>query len=335
MIKMAMVEKFSKYSWMSEWKKGETFNNTFLVRKPGLQTPFIRMSSGSEVALSEDNAEQLTLMRKVFLEDDEPLHRPPAEAWDAMLNLNDGGMNRMALPEQGRTPGEQAGTHRRAARREPSRTGAGRPGNWYQPDGDEEVAKKARIAQEIVAAVKKRNGMHGEPLARLVPTRRSLHALYMQQVSLPDAVEEEDVFDIGLDDTSSVKSHSHEVAFAHQSVQHWINHLRGLPETPAMLSYIGLPRATAEELVDELITGLLRLRAEEALVSVMENTDQAGVPRLDGGSPGVARSARDERFYDLAWLSKRAGEEAPYPPESTRSTHLHPSGPVRQRGVER
>jgi hypothetical protein len=75
MIKMAMVEKFSKYSWMSEWKKGETFNNTFLVRKPGLQTPFIRMSSGSEVALSEDNAEQLTLMRKVFLEDDEPLHR--------------------------------------------------------------------------------------------------------------------------------------------------------------------------------------------------------------------------------------------------------------------
>jgi hypothetical protein len=139
------------------------------------------------------------------------------------------------------------------------------------------VAKKARIAQEIVAAVKKRNGMHGEPLARLVPTRRSLHALYMQQVSLPDAVEEEDVFDIGLDDTSSVKSHSHEVAFAHQSVQHWINHLRGLPETPAMLSYIGLPRATAEELVDELITGLLRLRAEEALVSVMENTDQAGV----------------------------------------------------------
>lgn len=282
MIKMAMVEKFSKYSWMSEWKKGETFNNTFLVRKPGLQTPFIRISNGSEVALSEENAEQLTLMRKVFLEDD-AVNRyiaSPAEAWDAMLNLNDGGMNRMAsyLSKVARPENK---LERIAEQLEESRHELvqGGLGNWYQPDGDEEVAKKARIAQEIVAAVKKRNGMHGELLARLVPTRRSLHALYMQQVSLPDAVEEEDVFDIGLDDTSNVKSHSHEVAFAHQSVQHWINHLRGLPETPAMLSYIGLPRATAEELVDELITGLLRLRAEEALVSVMENTDQAGVRR--------------------------------------------------------
>lgn len=282
MIKMAMVEKFSKYSWMSEWKKGETFNNTFLVRKPGLQTPFIRISNGSEVALSEENAEQLTLMRKVFLEDD-AVNRyiaSPAEAWDAMLSLNDGGMNRMAsyLSKVARPENK---LERIAEQLEESRHELvqGGLGNWYQPDGDEEVAKKARIAQEIVAAVKKRNGMHGELLARLVPTRRSLHALYMQQVSLPDAVEEEDVFDIGLDDTSSVKSHSHEVAFAHQSVQHWINHLRGLPETPAMLSYIGLPRATAEELVDELITGLLRLRAEEALVSVMENTDQAGVRR--------------------------------------------------------
>ncbi|MWL74413.1 type III secretion system effector, partial [Escherichia coli] len=149
-------------------------------------------------------------------------------------------------------------------------------GNWYQPDGEEEVAKKARIAQEIVAAVKKRNGMHGELLARLVPTRRSLHALYMQQVTLPEVQEEADIFDIGLGDglddgISGIKTHSHEVAFARQSVQHWINHLRGLPETPAMLNYIGLPRATAEELVDELITGLLRLRAEDALVSVMQN----------------------------------------------------------------
>jgi len=225
-------------------------------------------------------------MRKTFVEDD-AVNRyiaSPAEAWDAMLNLNDGGMNRIAsyLSQVARPENK---LERIAEQLEESRHELvqGGLGNWYQPDGDEEVAKKARIAQEIVAAVKKRNGMHGELLARLVPTRRSLHDLYMQQVSLPAAAEEEDVFDIGLDDahgsTSSVKSHSHEVAFARQSVQHWINHLRGLPETPAMLNYIGLPRATAEELVDELITGLLRLRAEEALVAVMQNTDQAGVRR--------------------------------------------------------
>ncbi|WP_286934181.1 putative virulence factor [Leclercia sp. UBA5958] len=287
MIKMAMLEKFGKYSWMSEWKKGETFNNTFLVRKPGMQTPFIRVSGGSEVAFSEENADQLTLMRKTFLED-EAVNRyiaSPAEAWDAMLNLNDGGMSRMAnyLSQVARPENK---LERIAEQLEESRHDLveGGLGNWYQPDGEEEVAKKARIAQEIVAAVKKRNGMHGELLARLVPTRRSLHALYMQQVTLPEVQEEADIFDIGLGDglddgISGIKTHSHEVAFARQSVQHWINHLRGLPETPAMLNYIGLPRATAEELVDELITGLLRLRAEDALVSVMQNTEQDGVRR--------------------------------------------------------
>ena len=160
-------------------------------------------------------------------------------------------------------------------------------GNWYQPDGEEELSRKSRIAQEILATLKKRSGMHGELLARLVPARRDLHALYMQQTTLsaPEA-EEEDAgfFDIGVEDAfessaTAVTTHSHEIAFAHQSVQLWINHLRGLPETAAMLNYISLPRPIAEALVDELITGLLRSRVEDALVNAMKNTEQAGVRR--------------------------------------------------------
>ena len=43
MIKMAMLERFGQYPWMSDWMNGNAFNNTFLVRKPGMPTPFIQI----------------------------------------------------------------------------------------------------------------------------------------------------------------------------------------------------------------------------------------------------------------------------------------------------
>jgi hypothetical protein len=70
MIKMAMTERFGQYKWMQEWSQGQAFNNTFLVRKPRQQTPFIRMNAGSEAAFNDDNGGQLALMRKTFLEDE-------------------------------------------------------------------------------------------------------------------------------------------------------------------------------------------------------------------------------------------------------------------------
>ena len=290
MIKMAMTERFGKYKWMQEWSQGQAFNNTFLVRKPRQQTPFIRMNAGSEAAFNDDNGGQLALMRKTFLEDEAVARyiANPAEAWDAMLTLNDGGMRRMA-DYLARVARPELKLERIAEQLDEIRHELveGGLGNWYQPDGEEELSRKSRIAQEILATLKKRSGMHGELLARLVPARRDLHALYMQQTTLsaPEA-EEEDAgfFDIGVEDAfessaTAVTTHSHEIAFAHQSVQLWINHLRGLPETAAMLNYISLPRPIAEALVDELITGLLRSRVEDALVNAMKNTEQAGVRR--------------------------------------------------------
>jgi hypothetical protein len=290
MIKMAMTERFGQYKWMQEWSPGQAFNNTFLVRKPRQQTPFIRIKAGDEAEFSEENTAQLALMRKTFL-DDEAVNRYIAhadEAWDAMLKLNDGGMRRMA-DYLSRVARPEVKLERIAEQLQEIRHELveGGLGNWYQPDGEEEVAKKAQIAQEILAALKKRSGMHGELLARLVPTRRDLQALYLQQTTLPvqeEDPEEADFFDIGVGDAfgadaPAAVTHSHEVAFAHQSVQHWINHLRGLSETPAMLNYINLPRRIVDVLADELITGLLRLRLEEKLVAVMTNTEQAGVRR--------------------------------------------------------
>ena len=288
MIKMAMTERFGQYKWMQEWQRGQAFNNTFLVRKPRQQTPFIRISDGNEAAFSEENLPQLQLMRKTFLED-EAVNRyvaSPDEAWDAMLELNDGGMRRMAdylstvaRPE---VKLERIAEQLQEIRDELIEGGLG---NWYQPDGEEDAAKKAQIARDILDVLKKRSGMHGELLLRLVPTRRDLQALYLQQTTLPvqeEAPEELDIFDIGVGaafgaEAPAATTYSHEIAFAHQSVQHWINHLRGLSESPALLNYINLPRPIIDALADELITALLRLRIEEKLVEAMTNTEQAGV----------------------------------------------------------
>jgi hypothetical protein len=288
MIKMAMTERFGQYKWMQEWQRGQAFNNTFLVRKPRQQTPFIRISDGNEAAFSEENLPQLQLMRKTFLED-EAVNRyiaSPDEAWDAMLELNDGGMRRMAdylstvaRPE---VKLERIAEQLQEIRDELIEGGLG---NWYQPDGEEDAAKKAQIARDILDVLKKRSGMHGELLLRLVPTRRDLQALYLQQTTLPvqeEAPEELDIFDIGVGaafgaEAPAATTYSHEIAFAHQSVQHWINHLRGLSESPALLNYINLPRPIIDALADELITALLRLRVEEKLVEEMTNTEQAGV----------------------------------------------------------
>lgn len=68
MIKMAMLERFGQYEWMSsDWVNGEAFNNTFLIRKPGVPTPFIQISNGKETFLNEDSVSQLHLMKKPLL----------------------------------------------------------------------------------------------------------------------------------------------------------------------------------------------------------------------------------------------------------------------------
>lgn len=290
MIKMAMTERFGKYKWMQEWRPGQAFNNTFLVRKPRHQTPFIRLSGGIESEFDSENREKLDLMRKTFIED-EAVNRyiaKPDEAWDAMLGLNDGGMSRMAeylkLVAHKEMKLERIAKQLQDLRHE---LVEGSLGNWYQPEGDQDVAKKARIAEEILEVLKKRSGMHGELLARLVPSRKALQELYMQQTVVPvEAVEQEEtsLFDIGVEDAFGTEkpaatTHSHELSFARHALQHWINHLRALPENPAVLNYIKLPLPVVEALVDELITSLLRLRVEAQLESVMMNTEQAGVRR--------------------------------------------------------
>lgn len=328
MIKMAMTERFGQFKWMQEWLPGQAFNNTFLVRKPRQQTTFIRLTDGSESEFDAENAPQLELMRKTYLED-EAIRRyiaSPEEAWNAMLKLNDGGMQRMAeyLEKVARREVKLERIAEQLAEMRHDLVNGGL-GNWYQPDGEEDLAKKTQIAGSILAILKKRSGMHGELLARLVPSRKALQELYMQQTLVDEAVEEEEeasFFDIGVEDafindTPAATTHSHELAFARHALQHWINHLRALPESPALLNYIKLPREIVESLVDELITGLLRLRMEQQLEASMVNTEQAGVRREKMVERQVSRVLHVMNDF-ITWLGYQQV------PENKRPTRPNP-----------
>ncbi|OTA20372.1 type III effector HopL1 [Xenorhabdus beddingii] len=295
MIKITMTERFGHFPWMQEWQPGRAFDNTFLVRKPRQATPFIMMQADSESEFNQQTAPKLALMKKTFLEDTGIQRHiaSPEAAWEAMLQLNDGGMRRLA-DYLGIVSQREIKLARIAEQLDETRHElvAGNLHAWYQPEGAEEVAKKERIAADILKALQTRAGMHGELLVSLIPQRKALQELYMQEAEaeLPaqenKADEPVDFFGIGSDfdlfsDTpdEAVSAHSHEQEFAHRAIKLWINELRTVPEQPGMANFIELPRPIVEMLVDELITAIQRMNVEKDVLKVLENTEQAGVRR--------------------------------------------------------
>ncbi|MBI6549580.1 putative virulence factor [Xenorhabdus lircayensis] len=295
MVKITMTERFGHFPWMQEWQPGSAFNNTFLVRKPRQATPFIMMQADSEVEFNQQTALKLALMKKTFLED-AAIQRhiaSPEEAWDAMLQLDDGGMRRLA-DYLGNVSQRDIKLARIAEQLDETRHELveGNLHAWYQSAGAEEVGKKKQISDDILKALQNRAGMLGELLVSLVPQRKALQELYMQEAEVEwptdDNKADESVasFGIGSDfdlfsDTpdETVSVHSHEQEFAHRVIKLWINYLRTVPEQPNMANFIGLPRSIVEMLVDELITVIQRMNVEGDLMKVLENTEQAGVRR--------------------------------------------------------
>lgn len=288
LIKLTMSERFGHYKWMQEWHREQPFNNTFLVRKPRHPSSFINIVDNQEVEFIADQRPQLDVMRRTFIAD-KAINRyvqSPAEAWDAMLTLNDGGMARMAayLRQVARLESKLERINEQLEEEQNKLTESGLSG-WYQPDGEEDTAKKAKIAAAIQKVLLAKPDYHGELLQHLLPPRNELRELYLQELTLsePAGEEAEDTFgglEAAFDQLFNSSApvtivHSHEQQFASQAAQLWITHLRGLNENPALLNYIGLPREIIESLTDELITALLRLKIDHALKDALLNTEQA------------------------------------------------------------
>jgi hypothetical protein len=98
LIKMTMLERFGGFEWMQDWANGQSFDNAFLVRKPRMPVAFLDLENGQEVAVTASQGSQISLMEATFLKAEliQSHVANPAQAWTSMMQLNDGGVDRLS-----------------------------------------------------------------------------------------------------------------------------------------------------------------------------------------------------------------------------------------------
>lgn len=340
LIKMTMQERFGQYEWMQNWA-GEAFNNTYLVRKPRMDVAFIDLepSSGDEVAIGERYQEKLALMASTFADSASVQQHvaQPAEAWQAMLAMNEGGIQRISgyldkvanidfklqrIEEQLLECREQI-LHSLAG--------------WYEKDGEGALAKQKAQAQLMLQALGSKTRALGEILHYLQLNDDTIRELYLsgsfeelsadEQEATETALAEtavspyadDDGFNFNelFDEQPAVQTASapgpelqtYEHKFARAVFQAWVCHLRELGNRQALLNMLGLERRAAEALADELITAAYRHELPEKLAKAAIKRAQSNA-RREQLVQGQVLSAQVVMGDFTAWLSELEKEQA-------------------------
>ena len=312
LMNRTLLERFGNYPWMGEWAPGAPFNQVFLVRKPGWAVSFLKIQQGHELGLNDNDRDKLELMRQTFIEDatvQRHVHEPE-QAWDAMLALNEGGMARLSAYLE-----TVADVHLKLERiaeqvdHTVQSLNEAELGRYFQLEGEEEVARKQKIAQELIGRLKRRASLIGELLFRLEPSAESLKMRYLRAeaedaeaapgnasaggtIPSPVPAAPDGLIDLNLGDLSALGGlaaeapmqqvttvpttapTATETRFAHAVMQEWIKHLRALPDDGAVLGFLGFGKAFMESLVDELICGADRLRLQQRLADVTSRAER-------------------------------------------------------------
>ena len=315
LMNRTLLERFGNYPWMGEWAPGAPFNQVFLVRKPGWAVSFIKIEQGHELGLNDKDRGKLELMRRTFIEDAtvrRHVHEPE-QAWDAMLALDEGGLARLSAYLE-TVADVQFKLERIAEQLDQTVKSLNEAelGRYFQREGEEEVVRKQKIAQELIGQLKRRASLIGELLFRLEPSAESLKMRYLRAEAedvegasghapagggtapppVPAAPDGLIDLDLDLGDLSalgglaaeapmqqattvpSAAPTATETRFAHAVMQEWIKHLRELPDDGAMLGFLGFGKAFMESLVDELICGADRLRLQQRLADVTSRAER-------------------------------------------------------------
>jgi hypothetical protein len=307
LIKMTMLERFGGFEWMQDWANGQSFDNAFLVRKPRMPVAFLDLENGQEVAVTASQGSQISLMEATFLKAEliQSHVANPAQAWTSMMQLNDGGVDRLS-DYLAKVSTRQAKLDRISEQMEEVLHDLveNRLSRWFAQDGMGEVEAKKKIAQSVVSALTPRIRLLAEIQEKLQLPEPLLQGLYMgadvstdqSDVTATDSVPSalnigDDPFGLGDDldlfgdkptaapASEKSKPIGSDARFAQAVLREWINHLRGIPSEASLLTYLGLPKASAEMMCDELITGATRLDLQNALFQVVSRTEQVGTKR--------------------------------------------------------
>ena len=274
LMKMSFKERFGHCEWLQQWRPNEPFSNTFLVRKPGMPTPFIDLGTDNrELSLTASVVDKMERMRASFIVN--PLVgqqiSDPAQAWDAMLALNDGGMQRlsgyvaqiggldfklMRLQEQFRSLYEslvKKSLH-----------------SWYSQDGDQQSVIKEALAKQFREQLPAYRPIVGELLAALHLSQDTLRELFL---SLGASKPEQD--ELGVPS----QEQPFEQQYAELVYRKWVSQLRDLPGSRANQNVLRMPVDLLSSLVEELIVASDRWALQGKLLEVLTKRRQSGVRR--------------------------------------------------------
>ena len=272
LLKQTILERFGHYDWFKNWSNNQPFNNVFLVRKPGWEVPFLEIENQKELSIVESKRAQLDLMKRTFAQDaDIQKHvSQPEVKWDAMLELNDGGMK--YISDYLETISSPEVKHNRIIEQlnQAIQLVEQRFSSWYQSDGAEEVIRKRALAQEII------KDLFGEPPAA-------------------DPIATEAQSAVG----NEVKSR-----FAQAVFKAWIEHLRSISADEHLMRFFKFTpesKKTIDNLVNELITAATRLKLPNSLAEAVLKNEQAGYKR-DQVAERQVFTVHTQISDFLAWL---------------------------------
>jgi len=290
MIHITLQERFSKCDWLGEWATGKAFDNTFLVRKPGMDRSLFALDDdGRELGLlSEAERTRLESQRAIFLGNEAVRRhvREPEEAWDAVLGINDGGMRRLAEFLRG-VAVQDAKLERIAEQL--ARTGAEirvhRLGPYFQAEGADAVLRKRALGERVSAAVEERADSFGELLFALQPSGEQMRRLYLRSDEPPAAAPAAGAQRaspqparrrlINLpgkatpDASGPAPAPGRADSFARSITSTWVKQLRDLPDDDNRRRLVELPSDMLQAICDELITAADRDGLEERLVETL------------------------------------------------------------------
>lgn len=339
MLHMTLLERFAQYDWLKEWSPGKPFDNCFLVRKPGIDNPFLTLDnepgqeSLKEVALAERYRDALDTMGRVFISGNN-VHRhvaEPKEAWQEMLKLNDGGISRLTGALRGVAHMEfKLQRLREQLLQCRHEMGDQRLGRWYEKDGDGQFVKKQAIAKDLWQGLSACPQNLGEIISNLDLPSHELHNIYLSirnQDQEPQAGTEQrpqhafatnpfgnnpfgsnpfgdtpaDEPLTAVESAPAPERVGRDDEFAHQAFKAWVAHLRELSQQTISWQQPGMGSEMINLLCEELITAATRLDLEGKLKLALSGQEQASTLRNQLKARQVLRAQLTIRDF-IAWF---------------------------------
>lgn len=344
MLHMTLLERFSQYDWLQQWAPNQPFNNCFLVRKPGLDNPFLQLEGEAslerlrEVTITERYRQKLDEMGSTFVCGKNVLRHvaEPSKAWNAMLELNDGGMGRLTKALRGVAHLEfKLARLQQQLEQCRAETGDHRLGRWYEKDGDGQIEKKRTIAKELWQGLSTCSHSMGELIDRLNLPTQELNNIYLsirdrnleQQTdgesptantfvaspfgsnpfgdnpfgNDPFAAAPADSAVVDAPATPAPERVGQDDDFAHQTFKAWVALLRELPQQTQQWHQLGVSSELINQLSEELITAATRLDLEGSLKRALAGQEQAGTRREHLMARQVLRAQLTMRDF-IAWF---------------------------------